>query len=58
MSARTVEEMKQPEDGAAAGVARVDRDAELVLAGATSRHVIVDLTRGAARSALTPEAVA
>ena len=32
MSARTVEEMKQPEDGAAAGVARVDRDAELVAA--------------------------
>ena len=32
MSARTVEEMKQPEDGAAAGAARVDRDAELVAA--------------------------
>ena len=32
MSTRTVEEMKQPEDGAAAGVARVDRDAELVAA--------------------------
>jgi hypothetical protein len=30
MSARTVEEMKQPEEGAAAGAARVDRDAELV----------------------------
>ena len=32
MSARTVEEMKQPEEGAAAGAARVDRDAELVAA--------------------------
>jgi len=39
-------------------VGTADRDAELVLAGSTRRHVIVDLTRGAARSALTPEAVA
>ena len=39
-------------------VGTADRDAELVLAGATSRHVVVDLTRGAARMALTPEAVA
>ena len=39
-------------------VGTADHDAELVLAGSTRRHVIVDLTRGAARSALTPEAVA
>jgi GDP-mannose 6-dehydrogenase len=39
-------------------VGTADHDAELVLAGSTRRHVIVDLTRGAARSTLTPEAVA
>ena len=39
-------------------VGTADHDAELVLAGSTRRHVIVALSRGAARSALTPEAVA
>jgi GDP-mannose 6-dehydrogenase len=39
-------------------VGTADHDAELVLAGSTPRHVVVDLTRGAARTARAPEAVA